>query len=316
MVFFLLCAGIIYYKKQALYYRLPWRVRQSLVSIYRVPLKNLRVYFNNSGQDVEFESAGVKIVGSLFKVKNSKKYPCVILLHDSSRWGRKLALYRILAKKLNEKGYIVLNIDMRGFGSSQDPTEIDTIEAWDFTEDVIQAISYLETDENVDESQIFVVGHSFGGNVAIAAGVKDDRIKKIVAIGPGRRIKERVIAKDSPERDYFQRRFSKDIKLKRLVPINVIVAMNEAMMIDSYLDYFSGKYHKTLFLIDGELESEKDKEFLKNIYEQMKEPKKYITLSGTDHYCDTADIFGIVFYNQELITELTGYIDSWLRNNG
>ena len=47
--------------------------------------------------------------------------PLIILVHGSSKRGRRSALVRTLAQQLRDAGLPVLAVDLRGFGESEDP---------------------------------------------------------------------------------------------------------------------------------------------------------------------------------------------------
>ena len=69
--------------------------------------------------------------------------------------------------------------------------------------------------------------------------------------------------------------------------------------------------HVPILIIDGELEGEEDKLFLRNRFKNMTESKRYILLNDTGHYCNTTGIGNFMVYNDKIITELINDIDKW-----
>ena len=66
------------------------------------------------------------------------------------------------------------------------------------------------------------------GDVAIAAGVDDDRIQQIVAIGPARRLEERA----KTEVDYFRRRDMRYMMLGTPISGELFLAYRVPLLID------------------------------------------------------------------------------------
>jgi len=264
----------------------------------------MKIYFDHFGREIEFEGDGLRLVGTVYGIDNETVRPGVVLFHGATPLGRKLPLYRILAKKLVDKGYIVLTYDVRGFGESDDPEDIDDVKSWSSTNDTTRAVSYLCSFKNVNISKIYVIGHSAGAHGAMTAGIMDERIKKVVAIGPPRRVESRILDKNYLQ--YSWERFSRDRKLGRSIKLSTFLALSSNMY-DGY--FYEG--HIPILLIDGELEDENDLLFLRATFKNMTEPKKYITLNDTGHYCNTTGIGNFMIYNDMIITETVNVIDGW-----
>jgi len=66
-----------------------------------------------------------------------------------------------------------------------------------------------------------------------------------------------------------------------------------------------------ILLMDGELESEEYKQFLRKTFKNITEPKRYITINDTGHYCNTTSIGNFMVYNDKVITETVNAIDDW-----
>lgn len=289
----------------------------------RILKSNPYVYVDNYDHTVHFQSDSLKIVGTLYGDEQKGLNPSIILLHGSSSYGRKLALYRIFGREFARRGYITLCLDFRGFGDSEDPS-FDNPKMFDFCQDVTQAINFMLSKDNVDSSKIYLVGHSLGGSAAFVVGARDKRIQKVVAIGPSRRVKERVlpaleqtILEGTQYIDAHQYRVSRDMRLEGTIPLKVIEESIISMIIDNYVDYYAQRVHKPILLIDGELENNYDKMYLKKLYEHLTPPCRYITFENVAHYHNTINWAGkaLILYDPQAIDELVAFIDQWFRSS-
>lgn len=137
---------------------------------------------------------GGSLIGDLYYPKDTppgKKLPVVVWLHGYSyplgyMWVYHPDLHPILG--LVQGGYAVLAYDQSGFGSrlSEMSAFYNRYPAWShmgrLVEDARAAVDYLQTDELVDPSRIYLFGYSIGGNVAVYTAALDQRVKGIVSI--------------------------------------------------------------------------------------------------------------------------------------
>ena len=119
-----------------------------------------------------FTVDGVDHINDLFhQASPDKKNPAVILIHEW--WG--LDDYaKERAQALADQGYSTLAIDMYGNAKTvdnpKDAYEISSSLIQNFSlskEKIIKAISLLKEQEGVDSSKIVIVGHCFGGTMAL-----------------------------------------------------------------------------------------------------------------------------------------------------
>ncbi|MGH8568744.1 MAG: alpha/beta hydrolase, partial [Gammaproteobacteria bacterium] len=88
---------------------------------------------------------GLKLAASIYTEDAGERRPAIVLLHGNTHRGRRLALYKVLASRLAERGYVVLTLDRAGFGESEDPfTTTAPGEPPDPSADVSAALTYLE----------------------------------------------------------------------------------------------------------------------------------------------------------------------------
>lgn len=269
-----------------------------------------RVRFDRAGERVRFDSEGLSLAGTLYAPETDDALPGVVLVHGSTPEGRTMGMYRILGDELSRRGYTVLTIDLRGYGASENQ-QGRTVEAFNYVADVMAAVDYLLQLESVDPEQIYVIGHSFGADVAISGGVADDRVQRIVAIGPARQLEDRA----EEELDYFRRRDMRYMLSATPISRELFLSYRVPLIIDSHVDYFTSDDHKPILLLDGALENATDRAFLKELYDEMTEPKSYVTLENADHYANIASVGPFIFYDTRVLDDLVNTIDTWLTSD-
>jgi alpha/beta superfamily hydrolase len=122
-------------------------------------------------EDVVFKNTEDKIelAGTLTLPNKNGKFPVAILIsgsgpqdRDESFMGHKP--FSVLSDYLTKQGIGVLRFDDRGIGKSTGDFGNATTE--DFSKDVLSAIAYLKTRNDVDIKNIGLIGHSEGGIIA------------------------------------------------------------------------------------------------------------------------------------------------------
>ncbi len=265
--------------------------------------------------DVRFPSGNLRIAGTLYAPSPlAGTHPAVVISHGGTRRGRRLALYTVVARKLAERGYIVLAIDFRGFGDSERPRRFETASDLDFVQDIVAAVDYLAARPGVDPARISAVGHSFGAGVAVAASLRDRRIGRAVSISPGRNTAKRFFGPGAPDPNYPSRRMSRDMGVDPPIPRAIFDPHLKDYVAEAILDY---PVHPPVLLVDGAKEPADDLAFLKDIAARMTAPKGYVTIPGADHYFGTRQdqdgSASTVPYDARVMDALVDAIDGWLK---
>jgi pimeloyl-ACP methyl ester carboxylesterase len=131
-------------------------------------------------EDVTIGTAdGVRLSGWYLPGRNRA---AVVLLHGAGSNRSNTLDHGVL---LARHGYGVLLLDTRGHGRS-DGAAMDW--GWYGEQDVSAAVSYLAFRPDVDKARIAAVGLSMGGEQALTAAARDQRIRAVVAEGVGRRV--------------------------------------------------------------------------------------------------------------------------------
>jgi pimeloyl-ACP methyl ester carboxylesterase len=278
-----------------------------------------RAAYVTPAETVFLETDGLRLVADLYLPPGQGPAPALVMLHGSSRWGRKIGINRLLSSNLAKQGYVVLAIDFRGFGESDNPIPADDTSSWRMENDIRAGVDYLAAHARVMGGKIDLVGHSMGGAYGIYGGIHDERIGKIVAVGPPRRWLERF----QEEKMAFVEGFAKRRNLEQPVSLEVVSTVEALYAVDHTFGYFEQQGHKPLLLIDGGLESQEDRAFLRYHHGKMCEPTQYATMEGTCHY------FGIIglewlesvpvlrnmlIYDHKIVGEVVGLINSFLRD--
>ena len=265
--------------------------------------------------EVTFLSGNLQLRGTLYTPGTFIfRFPTIVICHGGAKLGRRLAMYVVLAQALARRGYVVLTFDFRGYGDSEHPRRFRTFADLDFTRDVTSALTFLATLKAVDPARLYLVGHSFGAGVAVAAGIREGRVKKIVSICPGRRTNELYFGKAALNPDIPRLRLSEEMKISPPLSKEILYPHMIDYIADAALDY---PVHPPILLIDGEDESSADLAYLKKVYDQMTAPKGYVTIRDADHYFGTRrdqdSPAGAIPYKEPVMNELVEAIDRWFR---
>jgi len=133
-------------------------------------------------QPVEFFSEGDPIA-ALWRIPDTVEAPLRAIVQGPGWLGLKDAkLYLRYHEALVAAGFGVLVIDYRGFGDSGGPRELSPRRQLD---DLVNAVTYLTTREDVDAERIgaFGTGGTGGGN-AILLAAADPRVRAVVSQVP------------------------------------------------------------------------------------------------------------------------------------
>lgn len=304
---------------------------------------NVKVTLPYSTSKVEFKNKGLRLVGDLYIPKGQGPFPAIVFIHGENKLGRNLPLYRILCKKFVQLNYVVLNFDLRGFGESQDPDTLESLDDLDFVGDVRGAVNYLLLLDKVDHSNINVVGHSLGAGVALAVASEDSRgIRRIVSISPGIRTGKNQnraqgnSLRPEPERIRGSKGYNKwyrmgDGMVHIIYPSDVEDRVFGHLLVGK--DLIGNPQHPPILLINGSHEFDLEPDFLKDYYTELAPPKKYVIIERADHYFgtkfDEANFPYLKRYTDNLklpvlfifekktsfLNRLVAEIDSWFKQN-
>ncbi|MEX3786459.1 alpha/beta hydrolase [Paraburkholderia sp. BR14374] len=134
-------------------------------------------------RDVKFfVEGGVELSAWLFvPERQNGPMPAITMAHGFA--GTRYHGIEPFAEAFAEAGFVVLLHDHRSFGDSGGLPRQD-INPWQQIDDWRRAISYLQTQPEVDANRIGIWGTSFAGGHAIVLGATDRRLKAVVSQAP------------------------------------------------------------------------------------------------------------------------------------
>lgn len=141
---------------------------------------------NYKQEEVTFKNGENTFAGTLTIPFSKGKHPAVVMITGSGAQNRDeeifgFKIFKIIADNFTKNGIAVLRYDDRGVGGSKGKS-VNESTTMDFAEDVIQAVKYLQTREDINPKQIGLCGHSEGGIVAPLVSTMDKDIAFIVLI--------------------------------------------------------------------------------------------------------------------------------------
>lgn len=184
-------------------------------------------------QPVSLFSSGVRISGLLRLPDAAGPHPGIV---QGPGWlGLKdAALYLPYHEALSDAGFAVLIFDYRGFGDSDG--DRNTLSPAMQLQDLINAVSYLETRSDIDPQRIgtFGSGGTGGGNAVLLAA-HDTRVNCAVAQVPVADGEDwlRRMRSDQSEWDRFLERLAADRRTRVLTGTGEFVHPREDIMIPS-----------------------------------------------------------------------------------
>jgi pimeloyl-ACP methyl ester carboxylesterase len=252
--------------------------------------------------------------------------PGVVILHGNTWYGQNLSIYRLLADHLAQEGYIVLTFDYVGKGQSDDPFKYGQSgvrRAFDFPAQTRAAIDYLIENTPVDREDITVFGHSGGADWAQFVGLTDDvvsRVALMVALRPRHgpesdRERQTETGGEAPE---ISDRFRETYRFIYRKPVPGWFQWRMTGADDPGWDAVNTLVetpgHKPLLVVIGERDRPRGDAGVKRRFDELAEPKKLVWIDRSDHYANSGQALGLVFYDREVARLLVGALVSWLES--
>jgi esterase/lipase len=141
-----------------------------------------------------------KLPATMSIPKGNGPFPGVILVHGSGPNDRDETIgpnkpFKDIAWGLASQGIIVLRYEKRTYTYSEEMSILKNITVREeVIEDAILAANTMKNYQNVDENNLFVIGHSLGGMLAPRIASQNDVLKGIAILaGPARKIEDLLI---------------------------------------------------------------------------------------------------------------------------
>jgi hypothetical protein len=134
-------------------------------------------------EEVTFRNGDITLAGTLTLPPGNSPHPAVILISGSGPQNRNEELpgvmgyqpFRVIADHLTRNGIAVLRYDDRGAGKSTG--EHNTATSADFATDVEAALDYLLGRQEINPTQIGLLGHSEGGLIAAMVAARNSPLE-------------------------------------------------------------------------------------------------------------------------------------------
>lgn len=259
---------------------------------------------------------GIELAASLYGSEHLGEAPAIVIAHGNTPDGRRLPLYRVLATKLAEAGHPVLTFDHAGFGQSDDPFRLGTVEALSMEHDLRAAVDHLEA--RGAGGSVVLIGHSGGAVAIFDLALADPRIAGLVAMGPPRRTLERL--EDPEDAEYFWSRARESHRsvygedFPAWYDREVWIEHMRSLDLESRLERFALPGHPPLLLMDGERESRADRDYLARFAARVAPPVRYVTIAESSHYANTRELrrAGLAVYDRRVVGETLRAITDWM----
>lgn len=133
------------------------------------------------------QDKSIKFGGTLTIPKEGAKHPVAILISGSGQQDRNETVFGhkpflVIADYLSRNGIAVLRVDDRGIGKTTGKESLKNATSFDFAKDVIAGIEYLKKKNNINPTEIGLIGHSEGGLIASIVGALRNDVAFIVSL--------------------------------------------------------------------------------------------------------------------------------------
>lgn len=132
-------------------------------------------------KETTFFSEGSRLKATLYypdDLPGDGPHPAIIV--NSGYQGFNEFYPKMFAKQLTQRGYVCLGFDYRGFADSEG--EKGTVLIEQQVEDIRNAITFMQAQEDVDDSRLGLVGWGMGAANVVLAGGKSGNVAGVAAL--------------------------------------------------------------------------------------------------------------------------------------
>lgn len=259
---------------------------------------------------------GFRTMVSIYEGRGAGPRPGVLLIHGNTWLGRRLSTYRLMASLLAKEGYTVVAYDQVGFGQSDDRFGRGVAglpAAYDFLGQARAALEFLLETTSVDRRNLSVLGHSGGVDVALRLAHRGEDVSRVaIMVAPPPPLEGDGAVEQ--RRAYLSRRDEDTYRFihGREWPDWFSWDLTELDASD-VMEPFETPGHSPLLLILGEHDEPRGHEAVRRrLFERVAGPKELVLIPGSDHYLNTAQSLGFVFYDRAVARHFVRELASWL----
>jgi hypothetical protein len=255
-------------------------------------------------------SEGTRMHAEVFALKQSagKKLPTILMAHG---WGGTVTALRPDAVKFAEAGYLAVAFDYRGWGLSDSRVILaqpapkqktnhrftaevievrEVVDPLDQTRDWLNALHWLQGEEQCDTSRIGIWGSSYSGGHVVWVAARDARVKAVVSqVGS---FDSRWVVADDAQRAVTEREATERARGEKGYPppsARVIGNLRGAPIRDKMIHYAPVEdvprtRAAILFIIAAEEELFDNRDHGIKAHARANEPKKLVSIPGIKHY--------------------------------
>jgi len=131
---------------------------------------------------ISFASGEFKLEGVWHFPEGEGPFPAVIVCHPHPLYGGSMSSNVVfnICQALALNNIAALRFNFRGVGQSHGNFSGGIAEP----EDVKAALAFALATENIDPERLGLAGYSFGGGVAAAVAVREERVKRLALVSP------------------------------------------------------------------------------------------------------------------------------------
>lgn len=239
--------------------------------------------------------------------------PGLVIVHGWDPQGQHHGLYIALADTLRRSGISVLTVNLRGYPGSDCPPTAEGFNLSALTGDVQSAVSFLVEQPDVDPRRLILYGHSYGAGLVIPTLAADPRVWRGIIHGPSRWVEERITGPNGQQRSFFHERYWRYMTVDDPVPLEVYLRVKRGIYLLEQRDLLPAG-HRPLLIVDGNAEGENTKRFSARLLETLPPPCSYLSIPGSDHFCNTARFGKWLVVDSNCVGTLADALIHWLRD--
>lgn len=258
---------------------------------------------------------GRSLAGCLYRPEtapgtNGDPGPAMLMLHGWDPQGQRHGLYVALADALARRGWSVLTINLPGYPGSDPPVDPAGYDLTELTGAALAALDDLVGRDEVDEERLVLLGHSYGAGLVIPLLRERPWLARAVIYGPSIWVVEMMTGPEATHQAFYHERYWRYMHGVSPVPLSQYVSLMNDIYIPHQVDELPDG-HPPILLLDGGAEKAKALAFSAHVHDLLPPPRDYWSIPGTDHFCNSAVIGGVLIEDRAAIESLTEKLIDW-----